>query len=96
MHTEIKGVHVNVTDQIRDYMEKKFQKLDYAKDLIVDLLTTLTKQKNTFKIESNINFRWGASAHISTDSFDVYEGIDTLIDKLEIKVKREKDKIKEH
>ena len=96
MHIEIKGVHVDVTEEIKEYLDRKFQKLDFAKDMIIDLLTTLTKEKNNFKIESTVNFRWGTQAHISTDSFDVFQGIDNLIDKLENKVKREKEKVQEH
>jgi putative sigma-54 modulation protein len=96
MHTEIKGVHIDVTDNMKDHIDKKLHKLDYAKEFIIDLLFTITKEKKDFRIEVNINFRWGAQAHISTDSFDVYEGIDILFSKMEHKISKEKEKIQEH
>ncbi len=96
MHIDIRGVHVDVTDKIRDYLDKKMHKLEFAKDVIIDLLITLSKEKNCFKIEATINFRWGNTAHIGYDSFEVLEGIDGFIDKLETKIKKEKDKIQEH
>jgi putative sigma-54 modulation protein len=97
MNTDVKAVHFDVTDGTRDYLERKLSKLDFAKDLIVDLLFTLTKEKNNFyKVESNINFRWGYSTHISTDTFDLIEGIDKLFDKIEMKVLKEKEKIQKH
>ena len=96
MHLDIKGVHLDVTDEMKDYVDKKVQKLNFAQDMIMDLLITLTKEKNSYRIEVTINFRWGSSAHIGVDSFDFFEGIDTLMDKLESKVIKEKEKIQQH
>lgn len=96
MHIEIKGVHIDVTDNMKEYIDKKLQKLDYAKEFIIDLLFTITKEKKGFRIEVTINFRWGAQAHIKTNAFDVYEGIDKLLSKMEHKVSKEKEKIQEH
>ncbi len=96
MNIDIKSVHFNITDETKEYIEKKIHKIDYAGDLIVDVLFTLTKEKNEYKIEVNINFRWNYSHHISVSKFDMIEGIDVLMDKIEKKVRREKEKIKEH
>jgi len=96
MYTEIKGVHMDVTEKVKEYLEKKLQKIEFARDMIIDLPFTFTKEKNAFSIESTVHFRWGSSAHLSVNSFDVYEGIDTLTDKLENKVIREKEKIQQH
>ncbi len=96
MHVDIKGIHVEITENIRDYLDKKMQKLEFAKDVIIDLLITISKVKSSHKIEATINFRWGNSAHLGHDCFDVLEGIDGFIDKLEIKIKKEKNKIQEH
>ncbi len=96
MRTEIKGIHLDVTANVKDYIEKRLHKIDFAQDMIIDLVLTLTKEKRSFKIEANIHFRWGASAHLSADSYDVFEAIDSLAEKLENKVIREKEKIQEH
>ncbi len=96
MRIDIRGIHLDVTDKTRDYFDKKMHKLEFAKDVIIDLLITLSKEKSCIKIEATINFRWGSSAHIGYECFDVLEGIDGFIDKLETKIKKEKDKIQEH
>ena len=96
MRIDIRGVHVGVTEEMRDYFDKKIQKIDFAKDHIVDLLISLTKEKSCFRIESTVNFRWGNQAHLKTDCFDVFEAIDNFTDKLETKVKKEKEKIQHH
>ena len=96
MHIEIKGVHMEVTDKVREHFDRQLQKIDFAKDMIIDLPFTFTKEKSNYAFEATIHFRWGSTAHISVSSFDVYEGINSLIDKIENKVTREKEKIQEH
>ena len=95
MRVDLRGIHVDVTNNVKEYFDRKIQKLDFAKDIIIDLLVTLSKEKSSFKIEATINFRWGNSAHVSFESFDVLQGIDGIIDKLETKVTKEKEKIQQ-
>jgi len=75
---------------------KKMSRLEFAKDTITDFLLTLVKDKSLFKIEATLNFRWGHSDHIELQEYDLDKGIDTLFDKLEEKIKREKAKVQEH
>jgi putative sigma-54 modulation protein len=96
MNTEIKGIHLEVNDRIKDYVDKKMPRLEFAKDLIVDFLMSFAKEKNQYKLEATINFRWSSSVHVHVDGFDLYQGIDALFDKLEAKIVKEKTKIKEH
>lgn len=95
MHVEIKGVHLEVTDKMKEHIEKRLPHLDYAKDMIIDLLVTVTKD-NGYNVEATINFRWGSSAHISASSFDLFEGVDALFHKIDAKVTKEKKRIQEH
>jgi putative sigma-54 modulation protein len=96
MNTEIKGIHLEVNDRIRGLVDRKLQRLDFAKDYIVDCLLSFAKEKHLFKLEATINFRWGSSIHVGVDGFDLDQGIDLLFDKLETKVGKEKSKIQEH
>ena len=95
MHVEIKGVHLEVTDKMKEHIDKRLTHLEYARDMIIDLLVTITKD-NGYNVEANINFRWGISAHISATSFDVFEGVDALFHKIDSKVTKEKQRIQEH
>jgi putative sigma-54 modulation protein len=96
MKVEIKGIHLEITERIQNYLDAKMQRLDYARDHIVDLLLSLTREKNLFTVEATMNFRWGASKHIGVQNFDLDQGIDELFDKVDAFVEKEKSKIKEH
>jgi putative sigma-54 modulation protein len=96
MKVEIKGIHLEITERIQDYLDTKMPRLDFAKDLIIDLMLNLTKEKNLFKAEATMNFRWGATKHIGVDNFDLNQAIDELFDKLDAIVEKEKSRIKEH
>jgi putative sigma-54 modulation protein len=96
MNVEIKGIHLEVTPRIQEYLDAKMPRLDFAKDLIVDFMLNLTQEKNLYKVEATINFRWGASTHLGVEGFDLNKAIDEFFDKLEAKIEKEKSKIKSH
>jgi len=96
MNIDVKGVHLDVSQNVRDYLNKKLKRLGYAEDLIVDLLFTLSQDSKAYKVEVNINFRWGTSAHIGVDAFNLIKGVDQLFDKLDVKINKEKEKIQDH
>ena len=96
MNVEIKGIHLEITQRIQDYIDAKMPRLDFAKDNIIDLMLNLTREKNLYKVDVTLNFRWGASTHLGVENFDLNQGIDDLFDKLDAKVEKEKSKIKEH
>jgi putative sigma-54 modulation protein len=96
MKVEIRGVHLEITETVRNYLDAKMPRLDFAKDLIVDLLLSLTKEKSLFKAEATMNFRWGASKHVRVDNFDLNQAVDELFDKLDSVVEKEKSRIKDH
>ncbi len=95
MNVDIKGVHLEVSDRIRSYIDKKLERLNFAKDLITDLLLILAKDNTRYQLEATVNFRWGASTHVEVNGFKLYEDIDALFDKLEPKIGKEKEKIQE-
>ena len=94
MNTEIKAVHFSLRDETKEYLEKKIERIRNAENMIVDLLFTLTKGKN-FSVEVTVNFRWGVSIHLKEDDFELNPAIDKLIDKLDAKIAKEKEKVKE-
>jgi len=96
MNIDVKGVHVEITDKMREYIDKKLHRLDFVSEHIIDLLLFVSQEKSQYRMEANINFRWGNSNHVQVKSYDVFEGIDALFDKLELKVIKEKKKIQDH
>jgi len=94
MNTEIKAVGFTLSNETREYLEKKITRLRNAENLIIDLLFTLTKEKS-FSAEVKVNFRWGLSIHQKEENFELNPAIDKLIDKLDARIAKEKEKVKE-
>jgi len=94
MNTEIKAVHFTMHDDARDYLNKKIERIHNAENMIVDLLITIKKEKD-FDAEATVNFRWGVSVHVQETDFDIIKAIDKMMDKLESKITKEKEKVKE-
>ena len=75
-----------------DLINKKLQRIDYADDLIIDLILRVKEDKKYF-FDITVNFRWGANAHVASDDFDFAAALNKVMDVLDQKVKKEKDKI---
>ena len=96
MELEIKGVHFTVHDETRELIAAKLEKLDFASDYIVDLQFTLTRENSEFLVEVKLHLSWGHSSVIKVRNHNLHEGIGILIDKLDHKIRKERDKITDH
>jgi len=94
MNFEIKAVKFTLHDDARDYLNKKIERIRNAENMIVDMIISLKKEKD-FNADANVNFRWGVSIHVSESDFELTKAIDKMIDKLEAKITKEKEKVKE-
>jgi ribosomal subunit interface protein len=94
MNIEIKAVHFSLHEDAKEYLNKKLERLHNAENMIVDLLIVIKKEKD-FDAEATVNFRWGVSIHVKEIDFDLIKAIDKMIDKLEAKITKEKEKVKE-
>lgn len=94
MNVDVKAVHFELGEKTKQYVDKKLERIAYARDMITDLLFVFTKEKS-FSLDCTVNFRWGVSTHVAETSFELNEGIDKLVDKLESKINKEKEKIQE-
>ena len=68
-----------------------FQTLLYA----IDLSIKVKHEENKIFIDATFNFRWGVSAHVSADDKDFEAAVNKLMDTLDQKVKKEKDKVQQ-
>lgn len=75
-----------------DMINKKLERIKYAEDLIVDL-TVRVKHEQEYVFDTTANFRWGAQAHVSGKDFDFGAALNKMMDVLDTKIKKEKDKI---
>jgi putative sigma-54 modulation protein len=95
MNTEVKAVHFTLRDDVREYLDRKIARIPNAENMIVDLLVTLTKEAKDFAAEVKVNFRWGVSIHLKETDFELNPAIDKLMGKLETKIIKEKEKVKD-
>ena len=94
MNLEIKAVHLSLHDDVKEYLNKKIERIRNAENMIVDMIITIKKDKD-FNADATVNFRWGVSIHVSEGDFELTKAMDKMIDKLEAKITKEKEKVKE-
>ena len=93
MTTSVKAVGFTLDQKQSDMVDSKLKRIAYADDLIVDLLLNIKHEK---AYVAAVNFRWGTSAHVSGEDFDFGAALNKMMDVLDNKIKKEKDKIQDH
>ncbi len=92
MNTTINAIGFEFDQDQKDLLDKKLERIKYGEDLITDL-SFRVKEDKKYIFESTIHFRWGVVAHVSAEDYEFQVGLNKLIDVLDQKVKKEKDKI---
>ena len=96
MDFEVKGIHYDVSETTKEHLQKKMKRLGYADDYVMTLVLSIEREKGNYNLNADLNFRWGGNAHIHLSNHDLYKGIDLMIDKLDNKITKEKEKIQAH
>ena len=94
MNISVQNVKFSLDEDQRTFVDKKLERIKYAEEHITDLLLII-KYEKTFQLECTVNFRWGSTSHVSAEDFDFNAGVNKLVDILDLKVKKEKDKVQE-
>ena len=94
MTTTIKAVDLVLEDKQSELLHSKMKRISYAEDLIVDLHVNIKHEKE-YKVESTVNFRWGAQAHVSGEGKDFAEAVNLMMDVLDNKIRKEKEKFQD-
>ncbi len=94
MNKSISAVGFSMTKDQSDLVNSKLKRVEYAENLIVDLIIRVKEDKG-FHFDATINFRWGGTGHVTSDDFDFAAGCNKLMDVLDVKIKKEKDKVQE-
>lgn len=92
MPLQITGRHMSISDEHREYIDKKVNRLRRMCPKIDELSFTFTKEK--VHIEAEGNFRAGRiSAQAVVTASQPMEAIDALVDKLEAQICKTKAKM---
>ncbi|MBQ9237864.1 MAG: HPF/RaiA family ribosome-associated protein [Treponema sp.] len=94
MTKSIKAVGFELEQKQSEMIETKLKRIAYAEDLIVDVLLSVKRDKE-YHFDTTVNFRWGPQAHVKGDDYDFGAALNKMMDVLDNKVKKEKDKIQE-
>ncbi len=95
MQLNVSGHHVDVTDSLRDYVESKIEKIGRHFDLVSTVNCILTVEKLRHKAEATVNVNGGKIYADNTEE-DMYAAIDGLVDKLDRRVRKHKEKLVDH
>ena len=92
MKVKVIGKNIEVTEALKNIIEKKISRLDRYFNPEVEAQTTLSVQKNRHTIEVTIPFN-GVILRSEERNEDMYISIDIVIDKLERQIRKQKTKL---
>jgi len=95
MQVNVSGHHVEVTDSLRGYFENKIERLERHFDIVTDVHCILTVEKLRHKAEAKVNVK-GDTIYADATEEDMYAAIDGLVDKLDRRVRKHKEKLVDH
>ncbi|WP_427338090.1 ribosome hibernation-promoting factor, HPF/YfiA family [Caloranaerobacter sp. DY30410] len=88
----VSGKNIEVTNALRDVVEKKMEKLDKYFHKDVEVHVTMNVEKNRHIIEVTIPFE-GGIIRAEEENSDMYTSIDKVIDVLERQIRKHKTKL---
>lgn len=92
MTTSINAVGFTLDQKQSEMIDSKLKRIAYADDLIIDLIMKI-KHNKAYSFDTTVNFRWGTQAHVTGEDYDFGAALNKMMDVLDNKVKKEKDKI---
>ncbi len=93
MQLNMKTVHFALNEVQREQIDRRMERFSYAREYLVDLGLTLTREGSQFHAEASLHFRWGSTAHLKVSGYELLGAFDRLFDKVQAKVSKEKEKI---
>lgn len=95
MQLNVSGHHLEITDSLRGYVESKVERLERHFDLVSDVHCILSVEKLRHKAEAKVNVN-GDTIFAEETQEDMYAAIDGLVDKLDRRVRKHKEKLVDH
>ncbi len=95
MQLDLSGHHVEITDSMRAYVLKKFERISRHFEQVIDVHCVLTVEKLRHKAEATLMMR-GNKIYADSTEPNMYAAIDALADKLDRSVKKHKEKLADH
>ncbi len=96
MDINFRSVGFSLTDEDREFLDKKLKKLSFAEEYLLSIEVIAKKEAKGigFSLEAILAFSWHKEKVVKNDSYELYEGIEKLCDMIQAAAKKEKEKIK--
>jgi len=91
MNLHLTGHQLPITPAIRDYVSSKLQRITHHFDNVIDVNIIMSVEKLQQKVEATVHVR-GRDIFCEATSDDMYAAIDSLVDKLDRKIIKHKEK----
>ena len=95
MRVNLSGHHVDVTPALRSYVERKLSRVLRRSERVIEVHCVLTVDKLRHRAESTVSVR-GPDIHAAAEADDMYAAIDALADKLDRRVRKHKERLRDH
>jgi len=95
MQLNVSGHHVEITESMRGYVASKIERLERHFDIVSNVHCILTVEKLRHKAEAKVNVN-GDTIYADNTEEDMYAAIDGLVDKLDRRVRKHKEKLADH
>ena len=95
MQINITGHHLKVTNSLKNYVEKKFERLTRHFNHVMDVHVILTVEKLIRRAEASLKVG-GNKIFADATNHGMYAAVDSLVNKLDRQIVKHKEKLKDH
>jgi putative sigma-54 modulation protein len=96
MQVTVIGRHIEATEALKQYATEKFSRLDKYLPKTVQVVVTMSVVKKVHHIAEAVIKSNGLLIQASEETEEMYSAIDLLVEKIERRVRRYKEKLVEH
>jgi putative sigma-54 modulation protein len=96
MQVSVIGRHIEVTDALKQYATEKFSRLDKYLPKAPEVVVTLSVVKKVHHFAEAVIKSNGVLIQASEETEEMYSAIDLLVEKIERRVRRYKEKLVDH
>jgi putative sigma-54 modulation protein len=95
MRVHLSGHHVEITPALRSYVEKKLSRIPHRTERLIEVQCILTVEKLRHKAEATVFVR-GMTIYADAVDDDMYAAIDLLSNKIVRRVRKNKERRRDH
>jgi len=98
MRIDVTGLNVSITDELRELIERRFQKISRQVSELATCEVILSEERNPAikareKVEANVQLK-GVTLHAKANAADVRTAVGEVVDELARQVERRREKVR--